>query len=61
MSRGTRLFEVTYCLVWYLGLFNGAPFFDFLAPKGAASGGFLLATLVPLLAATAARARRLPA
>jgi len=61
VSRGTRLFEVTYFLVWYLGPLNGAPPFNFLAPTLAAAGGFLLATLVLLLVATAARARRLRA
>jgi ABC-2 family transporter protein len=61
VSRGTRLFEATYLLVWYLGLFNGAPFFDFLAPSRTASGGFLLATLGLLLVTIAARAKQLRA
>jgi hypothetical protein len=58
-SGGTRLFEVLYLLVWYLGLLNALPLFDFLAPRPSASFGFLLATLTLLLAATLARARRL--
>ncbi len=60
-SRGPRLFEVTYLLVWYVGLLNRAPFFDFLAPSHTASAGFLLATLALLLLATGLRARRLRA
>jgi hypothetical protein len=58
-SLGTRLFEVTYLLIWYLGLLNGLPLFDFLAPRPAASFGFLVATLALLAASTLARARRL--
>jgi hypothetical protein len=61
LSRGERLFEVTYLLVWYLGLLNGLPVFDFLAPTRTASFGFLLATVALLLAATGGRARRLRA
>jgi hypothetical protein len=59
LSRGPRLFEVTYLLVWYMGLLNGLPLFDFLKPNPATSAGFLVATLALLLLATAARVRRL--
>lgn len=59
LSHGPRLFEIAYLLVWYLGLLNGLPLFDFLRPTLAASSGFLAATLGLLLLAAAARARRL--
>jgi uncharacterized membrane protein len=61
VSRGPRLFEVTYLLVWYLGLLNGLPLLDFLQPTRGACSGFLLATLGLLLLAAAARASRLRA
>ncbi|MGO9830862.1 MAG: hypothetical protein ACLPJH_12045 [Myxococcaceae bacterium] len=61
LSRGPRLFEVTYLLLWYLGPLNRLPALDFLAPKPAASAGFLLATLGLLGLAGAVRARRLRA
>jgi ABC-type transport system involved in multi-copper enzyme maturation permease subunit len=59
ISGGPRLFEVTYLLVWYLGLLNGLPVFDFLAPTAGARTGFLAATLCLLVLAFAGRARRL--
>lgn len=61
VSRGPRLFEVSYLLVWYVGLLNAAPLLNFLAPTRTASSGFFLATLALLVVATAARARRLRA
>jgi hypothetical protein len=59
LSRGPRLFEASYLLVWYAGLLNGLPLFDFLAPTRTASLAFLGASLGLLLVAVAGRARRL--
>ena len=59
LSRGPRLFEISYLLVWYVGLLNKLPAFDFLAPTRQASASFLAATAALLLLAVAARARRL--
>jgi len=61
LSRGPRLFEVTYLLVWYLGPINAMPLLDFLSPSGATARSFLLATLALLGLAGWARARRLRA
>jgi hypothetical protein len=58
-SRGPRLFEVTYLLVWYLGPLNALPLLDFLSPTAAAARGFLLATVALLGLAGWARWRRL--
>ena len=59
VSRGPRLFEVTYLLLWYLGPLNALPLLDFLAPSPTASAGFLLATLGLLALAALVRAQRL--
>ncbi len=59
LSRGPRLFEVTYLLVWYLGPVNAMPLLDFLSPTTAASRGFLLATVALWGLAGWGRGRRL--
>jgi hypothetical protein len=59
LSHGPRLFEVAYLLVWYVGLLNKLPVFDFLAPGRRASASFIFVTAVLLLLASAARAKRL--
>ncbi len=59
VSRGPRLFEVTYLLLWYLGPLNALPALDFLAPGPTASAGFLSATAGLLAFAALVRARRL--
>ena len=59
LSGGPRLFEVSYLLVWYAGLLNKLPLFDFLSPRQASQWGFLGATLGLLLLAAGARRRHL--
>ena len=59
LSRGPRLFELTYLLLWYLGPVNGLPALDFLAPVPSVRAGYLAATLGLLALAVALRARRL--
>jgi ABC-type transport system involved in multi-copper enzyme maturation permease subunit len=59
LSGGPRLFEVSYLLVWYVGLLNKLPLLDFLSPAPGAWAAFLAATLGLLLLATLARRRRL--
>ena len=59
LSGGPRLFEITYLLVWYAGLLNRLPLFDFLASGTGPTVGFLAATLALLCVATLARAGRL--
>jgi hypothetical protein len=59
LSGGPRLFEVSYLLVWYVGLLNKLPLFDFLSPAPPAPWAFLAATLGLLGLATLARGRRL--
>jgi len=59
VSRGPRLFEISYLVVWYVGLLNKLPLFDFLAPSRQAQASFLAATAALLLLAFAARATRL--
>ena len=59
LSGGPRLFEISYLLVWYVGLLNKLPLFDFLSPAHGASAAFLGATLGLLLLAAVARRRRL--
>jgi hypothetical protein len=59
LSGGPRLFEVSYLLVWYVGLLNKLPLFDFLSPAPGAPWAFLGATLGLLVLAAFARQRRL--
>ena len=59
LSRGPRLFELIYLLVWYLGPVNGLPAVDFLAPVPRVQVGFLVVTGGLLAVAAALRAARL--
>jgi hypothetical protein len=64
-SGGSKLFEVTYLLLWYLGPIEGIPILDFLGAindplKSGMLLPFSLATLVFLTAAYLGRYRQLP-
>ncbi len=56
LSGTTRLFEIAYLVLWYIGPMNRT-MFDF--TQGANAAGFTLASLVLLLLASCARKMRL--
>jgi hypothetical protein len=60
LSRGNRLFEVLYTVLWYIGPAHRTPELDFMGMTGASRPlTWLVATAVLLAVATAVRARQL--
>lgn len=60
ISRGTRLFEVLYTILWYVGPANRTPSLDFMGATGAGNPWtWYAATALALATAFAVRARQL--
>jgi hypothetical protein len=57
-SGSSKLFEIVYLLIWYMGPVNRVPGLDFSSSGGGAPMGWLVATAACLAAAIAARAWR---